>query len=155
MSSQCFPLNMHNLIKLGYVVNLTCILIHFSGESDPPNSTQAENIRTRTVSKKRKAKVDLTRMLESYVELQKKQYDDFMQAEQVRQQQEKESLDNWMKLQMDMEERRYLAQRGERQENNRMFMTVLNRVFDTFAPSSHQQAPPHTTKSFTSCLLCS
>ncbi|CAM4517471.1 unnamed protein product [Leuciscus chuanchicus] len=109
-----------------------------SSESDPPNSTQAENIWTRTVSKKRKAKVDLTSMLESYVELQKKQYDDFMQAEQVRQHQEKESLDNWMKQQMDVEERRYLAQREERQKYNRMFMTV----FDTFSPSSHQQAPP-------------
>lgn len=59
--------------------------------------------------------VDLASMLDSYVDLQKKQYDDFMQAEQVRQQQEKETLDNWMKVQIDMEECLCQAQREERQ----------------------------------------
>lgn len=137
-----FLKNMHNLIKKAFVVNFPCLFINLLGESDRTNSTQAENIRPRSVCKKRKAKVDIANMLESYVDLQKKQYDDFMQAEQVRQQQENESLDNWMKVQIDMEERRYQVQREERQENNRMFMTVLNRVFDIFAPSSQQHAPP-------------
>lgn len=134
---------MHNLFKLGFVVNFTCLFIILSGECDRPNSTPAENIQPRAVIKKRKAKVDVASMLESYVDQQKKQYEDFMQAEQVRQQQEKETLDKWMKVQIDLEERRIQAQREERQENNRMLMTMFNRVFDIFATSSHQQAPPH------------
>ncbi|XP_035278883.1 uncharacterized protein LOC118230177 [Anguilla anguilla] len=93
--------------------------------------------------RKRKAKTDVSSMMGAFMDIQKKQYDEFNQAEQLRQQQEKDSLDAWIKSRMEIEERRLQAQREECQETNRMFMQKMSRLFDVMVPSSQQHTPSH------------
>lgn len=67
-----------------------------------------------------------------------------MQGEHLLYQQEKEMLDNWMKAQVQMEERRLQQQREERQETNIMFLQTMNRLFDAMIPlHSHHHPSPH------------
>lgn len=58
----------------------------------------------------------MSSIMGAFMDVQKKQYEDFMQAEQLRQKQEQETLDAWLKAQMEMEHRRLQAQREEQEE---------------------------------------
>lgn len=106
-----------------------------------------------TTEGRTKAKTDVSSMMGAFMDMQKKQYDEFMEAEQLHQQQEKDSHDAWMKSQMDIEELRLQTQREECQETNIMFMQMMSRLFDVMLPSSQQHMPSHLQP--TSCSLLS
>nr|XP_055049624.1 uncharacterized protein LOC129435206 [Misgurnus anguillicaudatus] len=110
-------------------------------ESPETSDTNASSDNVPTPSRqcrKRKRNTDMGDMMAAFLDMQKKQHEEFMQGEQQHSKEEKEMLDNWMKAQMDMEERRQQLQREERQESNRMFQQMMNRLFDAMVPSYHQ-----------------
>lgn len=87
-------------------------------------------------------KTDVSDMMAAFMDMQKRNHDEFMQGEQLRHHQEKEMLDNWMKAQMEMEERRQRLQREERQEANMMFQQMMSRLFDVMVPQQHTPTHP-------------
>ncbi|XP_036376832.1 glutactin-like [Megalops cyprinoides] len=112
---------------------------HAETDRSTPDRTRSKQSRKR----KRKMKTDVSDMMAAFMDMQKKQHDEFMREEQQRHQQEKEMLDNWMKAQMEMEERRQQVQREERQEANRMFQQMMSRLFDVMVPLFQQHTPSH------------
>lgn len=96
--------------------------------------------------KKRKMKTDVSEMIVVFMDMQKKQHDEFMWGEQLHHQQEKEMLDNWMKAQIEMEECLQQVQREEHQEANRMFQQMMNRQFEVMMHSFWQHTPSHSQR---------
>ncbi|XP_073710095.1 uncharacterized protein [Misgurnus anguillicaudatus] len=117
--------------------------------SNTGDETQDTSDNTETIpseqGKKRKRKVEVSEMMTAFLDMQKRQNEEFIQGENLRYQQEKEMFDNWMKAQVQMEERRLQLQREERQETNMMFLQTMNRLFDAMIPSHshHQPSPQH------------
>lgn len=124
-------------------VNSDSTIASNTGDETQDTSDNTETIPSEQ-GKKRKRKVEVSDMMTAFLDMQKKQHEEFMQGEHLRYQQEKEMLDNWMKAQVQMEERRLQQQREERQETNMMFLQTINRLFDAMIPShSHHQPSPH------------
>ncbi|XP_028679094.2 uncharacterized protein LOC114667794 isoform X1 [Erpetoichthys calabaricus] len=97
--------------------------------------------------RRKRKKMDVSDMMEAFLDMQKKHYDEFMRGEELHLQKEREMLNDWMKAQMEMEERRQQMQREERQEANRMFQQMMNRMFDAMVPIYQQHTPSHPNKS--------
>lgn len=76
-------------------------------------------------------------MMEAFMEMQRKQHNDFMQAEQICHHQELEIFSNWMRAQREMEEERL-------QQKTPMFQQLLTSL----------QRPSHLIFHTSALLLC-
>lgn len=99
-----------------------------------------------STTRKRKAKNDVSSLMESFLDVQKQQFETFMQVEEQRSQQEQLAMQDWMRGQMALQQQQLQAQREERRENTQLLLQMMNRIFMSTSPQF--AAPLQPTHSY-------
>lgn len=108
--------------------------------------SQINSLSEPSQTRKRKAKSDVSTLLESFLDVQKQQFETFMQVEEQRNQQEQLTMQDWMKGQMALQQQQLQAQREERREHTQLILQVMNRMFMSTSPQF--TAPLQPTHSY-------